>query len=122
LRRRRRTLHLARGGARRHRPARRARQTEAQQERPDLDRLAERQRLRAGDALALDEGAVRRQIAHHEALGRDLDGGVLARHVVVLEHHRRIRAAADDDERPLQRRDGARPFLRSDFDVYCWHG
>ena len=58
------------GRARRHRtadaacPGRRKRNTNG----PDLDRLTERQRLRAGDALALDEGAVGRQIAHHQAL------------------------------------------------------
>ena len=56
---------LAGGRPRRHRRRWRSPAAEAQRERPDLDRLAERQRLRASDALALDEGAVGRQVAHH---------------------------------------------------------
>ena len=113
--------HLAGGGARGHRAASRAGQAEAQEERPDLDRLAERQRLRARDALALDEGAVGRQVAHHQPGGGDLDRSVLARDVVVLEHHGRVRAAPDDDERARQRRDRARSLGRCDFDVHCRH-
>jgi hypothetical protein len=123
LRRRRRPLDLTGGGARRHRPAGARRNAEAQDERADLDRLTERQRLPGGgDALALDEGAVRRQVAHHEAARGDLDRRMLARHVVVLEHHGRVGAAPDGDERPRQRRDRARSFRRGDFHVDCWHG
>ena len=44
--------------------------------------------------LPVDEGAVGRQIAHHQPAGGDLDRRVPARHVVVLEHHRRVRGRA----------------------------
>ena len=66
-----------------------------------------------GHALSLDEDAVGRKIAHHEAVALELELGVAARDVGVAQLDGGGRAAPGDQHRPAQRRHRApevRPF------------
>src|SRR5205085_11228817 len=52
---------------------------------------------RRGDALPIDERAVRRpEIAHHVFMAVPVDAAVLARHFRITQAHRRLRRASDD--------------------------